>query len=71
MNIRKELENMTAEDFAALGLESVVYIKPVVEDGVTRFAVHNAAGATVGVLPSDMEAPAALIEHDLHQATIH
>lgn len=62
---------MSVEQLAALGIENTVYIKPVVENGVTAFAVHNAAGAKVGVLPTETAAQAAVIEHDLQQATLH
>ena len=65
------LKKMSDEDFASLGIQSTVYIKPVVENGVTAFAVHNAAGQPVGLLPTEVAAKAALIEHDLVEATIH
>jgi hypothetical protein len=71
MTIITNMKHMSAEDFASLGLDSTVYIKPVVEDGVTRFAVHNAAGMPVGVLPSKIAAQAALVEHDLDIAAVH
>ena len=70
-NTTSDLKNMSAEDFASLGIHSTVYIKPVVENGVTCFAVHNAAGVPVGVLPNVLAAKAALIEHDLDEASIH
>jgi len=66
-----DMKHMSAEAFASLGLNSTVYIKPVVEDGVTLFAVHNAAGVPVGVLPSKVAAQAALVEHDLDLAAVH
>lgn len=65
------LRDISPEDFANLGLDSTVYIKPVLENGTTAFAVHNAAGAPVGVLPTKSEAQAALIEHNLQLAAIH
>ena len=71
MNKDIDLKNLSAEDFASLGIQSTVYIKPVVENGVTAFAVHNAAGQPVGLMPSETAAKAAVIEHDLVEATIH
>ena len=71
MDNNSTLRGLSPEDFANLGLDSTVYIKPVLEDGVTCFAVHNAAGTPVGVLPTKIEAQAALIEHDLQLAAIH
>ena len=66
-----DLKKLSDEDFASMGIQSTVYIKPVVENGVTAFAVHNAAGQPVGLLPTEIAAKAALIEHDLIEATVH
>jgi hypothetical protein len=69
--MREEIKKMSVEQLASLGIENTVYIKPVVENGVTAFAVHNAAGATVGVLPTETAAQATVLAHDLKQATLH
>ena len=71
MNNHSTSKYISEQELAQLGIESTVYIKPVMEKGVTLFAVHNAAGIEVGVLPTEQAAQAALAQNDLTLATVH
>ena len=71
MNEETDLRNLTPEAFAALGIGKTVYIRPVVENGVTAFAVHTAAGQPVGLMESAAHAEAAAFQHDLEVVSVH
>ena len=71
MNTDTNLRDLTPEAFAELGVGNTVYIKPVVQDGVTAFAVHTAAGQAVGLMASPAHAQAAALQHDLDVVSVH
>lgn len=75
MTDRKEetfdLRDLTPEAFATLGAEKLIYIKPVVQNGVTAFAVHTAAGQPVGLMESPAHAEAAALQHDMTLVRVH
>ncbi len=71
MNKQNDNTEISLEALEKLGVNTTIYIKPVVVDGVTAFAVHNAAGMAIGIMPSEIHARAAAIEHDLQIASIH
>jgi len=66
-----KLKDLSPEAFAALGAESVVYIKPVVENGITAFAIHNATGQPIGLMESPALAKAAALQHELEVVSVH
>jgi len=63
---------LTAPDFAAWGIESLAYVKPVVIDGEPTFAIHAADGEPLGYVSSGREtAFAAVRQHDLEPQSVH
>ena len=44
MQTFEEMRHMTAQDLATLGMQDIAYVKPVVVDGNTGFAIHAADG---------------------------
>ncbi len=71
MQRTETLKTLSPQAFAELGMESVIYIKPVVENGVTAFAVHNATGQPIGLMESPAHAKAAALEHELEVVSLH
>lgn len=72
MNSAQEnLKTMSADAFAQLGEQQIVYIKPVKRDGMTGFAVHAASGKELAVLGSHEEALVAAFENQLIPALVH
>ena len=61
----------TARDFEALGLEQLAYVKPVMVDGRTAFAVHAADGTEIAVMPDREVARAAIRQYDLEPVSVH
>ncbi len=62
---------MTAQDFRALGLAQVAYVKPVMVDGRTAFSVHAADGTEIRVMTDHATACAAIRQHDLEPLSVH
>ncbi|MFN3231399.1 MAG: DUF1150 family protein [Alphaproteobacteria bacterium] len=71
MHNRPTDKPLSHEEFAALGADRIVYIKPVIENGVTAFAVHNATGAPIGLMESPAHARIAAREHELEVVHVH
>ena len=70
----KELErirHMSSRELALFGMQDLAYVKPVVVDGVSAFAVHAADGTQVTVLPDREIALATLRQHDLEPLSVH
>ncbi len=62
---------MTAQDFRALGLAQVAYVKPVMVDGRTAYSVHAADGTEIRVMADRDTACAAVRQHDLEPLSVH
>ena len=62
---------MTAQDFRALGLARLAYVKPVTADGRTAYSVHAADGTEIMVMVDRATACAAVRQHDLEPLSVH
>ncbi|MEQ8653694.1 MAG: DUF1150 family protein [Kiloniellales bacterium] len=67
----KTIRNITQQDFAALGLGQVAYVRPMMIDGHQAFAVHAANGRAIAALASDAAAQGAIRENDLEPVALH
>ena len=70
----KEIErirHMSSRELALFGMQDLAYVKPVLVDGVTAFAVHAADGTRVTVLPDREIALATVRQHDLEPLSVH
>ena len=70
----KELErirHMSSRELALFGMQDLAYIKAVIVNGVTAFAVHAADGTQVTVLPDRNIALATVRQHDLEPLSVH
>ncbi|MBI3453493.1 MAG: DUF1150 family protein [Rhodospirillales bacterium] len=72
MNQAIAFNQMSVQDFAALGVQDVAYVKPVVMAGdAVRFAIHAADGTPVAVLDNREVAFAAVRQHGLEPVSLH
>ena len=71
MNQTERITQVSAQDLMILGLQEVAYIKPVVIDGQTAYAVHAADGREVTVMSSRDVALAAIRQNDLEPLSVH
>jgi len=70
MNLYEHLRRISLAELAALGLQGVAYIKPVVIDEATAYAVFAADGTEIGALPTREAALAAVRENGLEPVSL-
>ncbi len=71
LNTTDALKGLTAQDFAALGMESLAYVAPQMVDGRIQFIIHTADGNAVGMAESRDLAFAAVKQHGLDPVSVH
>jgi len=71
MNGFERIRNISSRELAVFGMQDLAYVKPVVVNGVTAFAVHAADGTQVAVLPDREIALATVRQHDLEPLSVH
>ena len=71
MNEFEHIRHMTSRELALFGMQDLAYVKPVLVDGVTAFAVHAADGTQITVLPDREIALATVRQHDLEPLSVH
>ena len=65
-------DEWSVRDFAMLGVGDIAYVKPVIDDGNTVFAVHAADGSEIALVKADRDvAFAAVRQHDLAPLSVH
>ena len=67
----ESIRHMSSRELALFGMQDLAYVKPVVVNGVTAFAVHAADGTQVTVLPDREIALATVRQHDLEPLSVH
>ena len=63
--------NMSDEEFAALGLEDMAYVKPVDVDGEILFSIHAADGTHIAIIADREVAFATIRQHELEPMSVH
>ena len=67
----QDLRAISTQDLAALGLQDVAYVKPVVVEGKAAYAVHAADGTPIAVLSNRDVAFIAVRQHELEPVSVH
>jgi hypothetical protein len=67
----ERIRHMSSHELALFGMQDLAYVKAVVVNGVTAFAVHAADGTQVAVLPDRDVALATVRQHDLDPLSVH
>jgi hypothetical protein len=67
----ERIRQMSSRELALFGMQDLAYVKPVLVNGVTAFAVHAADGSQVTVLPDREIALATVRQHDLEPLSVH
>ncbi|MGK9167336.1 DUF1150 domain-containing protein [Inquilinus limosus] len=62
---------MSPTDFAALGLNQIAFVKPVVVDDQPAFAVHGADGTPLAVVKDRDLAFAVIRQNDMEPVSAH
>lgn len=67
MNIR----DISLADLQQLGMPSVAYLKPVMMNGATAYAIHAADGTQMAVAADRALAIAAVIENEMYPTFVN
>lgn len=67
----ERIRHMSSRELALFGMQDLAYIKAVIVNGLTAFAVHAADGTQVAVLPDRDIALATVRQHDLEPLSVH
>jgi hypothetical protein len=65
------LEDFSPEQFAALGVDKVAYVRPAVVEGQKVYAIHSADGSEIGMMAGRDVAVAAVKQHDMEPVSVH
>jgi hypothetical protein len=67
----ERIRQMSARELALFGMQDLAYIKAVVVDGTTGYAVHAADGTQIATLSNRDVAFATVRQHDLEPVSVH
>jgi hypothetical protein len=67
----ERIRQMSSRELALFGMQDLAYVKAVLIDGTTAFAVHAADGTQITVLPDREIALATIRQHDLEPLSVH
>jgi hypothetical protein len=62
---------MSAQEWAMMGVQDLAYVKPVMVDGAARYAIHAADGTQMAVVPNRDMAFAVVRQNDLDPVSVH
>jgi hypothetical protein len=65
------LAALSPKDFAAVGLDLVAYVKPVMIEGKLNYAIHAADGTPLSMTDGLAAARAQIRNHDLEPVSLH
>jgi hypothetical protein len=66
-----DVRALSVDQLARLGLAQIAYVKPVVLNGVSGFAIHAADGTPMAVAGDREVAVAAILQHEMHPVSVH
>ncbi len=61
----------TPEQLAALGVGGLAYVRPVIVNGQTAYAIFSADGQQIGLAPNRPLADAAIVQHEMIPLSVH
>ena len=67
MNVR----GLSSDQLARLGVSQIAYLKPVVMNGTSGFAIHAADGTPMAVAADREVAIAAILQHEMLPVSVH
>lgn len=71
MTATERWKQIPAQEFVALGMQNLAYIKAVTADDHPAFAIHAADGTLMAVMASRDLAEAAVRQHELEPLSVH
>jgi hypothetical protein len=71
MPVMVDVRKLSPEQFAQLGMTHVAYVKPVIVNGASGFAIHAADGTPMALADNRDVAIAAIVQHEMMPALVH
>jgi hypothetical protein len=71
MNQTVDYRNISSQDLAALGIQNIAYVKPILHEGEPAFAVHAADGTLVATTSTRIAAEVLVRNSDLEPVSVH
>jgi hypothetical protein len=68
---RVDVRHITAEQLAGLGVAQIAYVKPVMMNGTTAYAIHAADGTQMAIAGDQELAVAAIHQHEMLATLVH
>ena len=66
-----DIRKLTPDQLMRLGMADLAYVKRVVVDGKTAFAIHAADGSPMALAADRDLAVAAIVQHEMSPALVH
>jgi hypothetical protein len=61
----------TRQQLAQMGVGGLAYVRPVVVDGQSAFAIFGADGEQIGLAPDRALADAAIVQHEMVPVSVY
>lgn len=71
MNEMDKLRQISPQEFAALGMQGLAYVRRILVNDTVAYAIHAADGTQLAVLPERETAFATVRQHDLQPLSVH
>jgi len=68
---RIDIRHITAEQLAGRGVSQIAYVKPVMMNGTTAYAIHAADGTQMAIAGDQDLAVAAIHQHEMLATLVH
>lgn len=66
-----DIRHLSPEQFVALGVSHLAYVRPVMMNGARAFAIHGADGTPMAVAGDEDVALAAIAQHEMVPSRVH
>ncbi|WP_298285608.1 DUF1150 family protein [Acidocella sp.] len=66
-----DIHHITTAELAALGLERIAFVKPVMTEQGQAFSIHAADGTQIAIASDARLAAAAIIQNDMTPSMVH
>lgn len=71
MQTNEQMREMSTNDLATLGMQDIAYVKPVVVDGNSGYAIHAADGTQMALISDRDIAFAVVRQNELEPVSVH
>ncbi len=65
-----DIRHLSSEQFSALGVSQLAYVKPILLNGAKAWAIHGADGTPMAVAGDETVAMAAILQHEMVGALV-